>query len=498
VSIVEREIKLAAPPASALPPLSDPLSGVLAEPAGTLHLLATYYDTDDLRLTRAGASLRYRNDEGWAVKLPASRPGDGELARATYEFPGDAAEPPPDALDLVRALTRTAAVSVVARLRTTRRAVRLRTTQGIPIGEVVDDDVAVVGGDSPTRAFRELEFELADEAPEAQCAAIVARLRAAGAGPPDPTPKIVRALGPRAADPPDVARPPADARTVGEVVRAALAGPVGSLIAHDPGIRRGGDLEDVHQARVATRRLRSHLRTFVPLVDEAWAEALRDELGWLGGILGGVRDADVLLERLEGRVEALPAADRAPADRLLDRLRADREQARERLLDGLRSHRYAVLLDRLVDAARAPRLVPHAADESDEDLLRGLVRRAWDHLRAGVEALGDHPADEELHAVRKRAKRARYAAEAVEPAFGKAARSLAKALTEVQDVLGEHQDAVIAGTWLREAAAAAPDPRAAFAAGELVMHEQEAAHLGRRTWRDAWQDASRKRHRHWL
>ena len=70
MTVVEREIKLAAPPANALPPLSDPLAGVVAEPAGTLQLLAIYYDTDDLRLTRAGASLRHRNDEGWAVKLP--------------------------------------------------------------------------------------------------------------------------------------------------------------------------------------------------------------------------------------------------------------------------------------------------------------------------------------------------------------------------------------------------------------------------------------------
>ena len=498
MTVIEREIKLAAPPAHALPPLSDPLAGVVAEPQSTELLLAIYYDTDDLRLTRAGASLRHRNDEGWAVKLP--RPGtvDGRLDRATYAFHGDDDTPPTEALELVRALARSASVRPVARLRTTRRAVRLHTTAGVPIGEVVDDNVTVLGPEGSVTGFRELEFELADDAPEAHAASIVARLRASGAGPPDPTPKIVRALGPRAADPPDVRAPADEAHTVGEVVRAALTGPVARLVAHDPGVRRGDDPEDVHQARVATRRLRSHLRTFGPLVDETWAQALRDELGWLGDALGAVRDADVLLERLEGRVEQLPGADRGAADRLLDRLRNERDQARTELLTTLRSHRYAVLLDRLVDAARQPRLVPHGDGAADEEVLRGLVRDAWEHLRAAVEALPDPPDDEALHTIRKRAKRARYAAEAVEPAFGKPARSLARTITDVQDVLGEHQDAVVASDWLRQAASAVHDEGAAFTAGELVAQERVAAAAGRAAWTATWRDTARKKHRHWL
>jgi CHAD domain-containing protein len=498
VTVVEREIKLAAPPASALPPLSDPLAGVVAEPQHTEQLLAIYYDTDDLRLTRAGASLRHRNDEGWAVKLPRAGTTDGRLDRATYAFRGDAGAPPTEALELVRALARSASVRPVARLRTTRRAVRLHTTEGTPIGEVVDDDVTVLGPEGSVTGFRELEFELADEAPEAQAASIVARLRASGAGPPDPTPKIVRALGPRAAEPSDVGIPPDEAHTVGDVVRAALGGPVARLVAHDPGVRRGDDPEDVHQARVATRRLRSHLRTFGPLVDQTWAEALRDELGWLGRALGAVRDTDVLLERLEARVTQLPGADRQAADRLLDRLRIQRDQARDELLMTMRSHRYAVLLDRLVDAARQPRLLIRTDGASDADVLRGLVREAWQHLADAVAVLPEQPEDEELHAIRRRAKRARYAAEAVEPAFGKPARALARSITEVQDVLGEHQDGVVASDWLRRAAAEVHDERAAFAAGELVASERQAAAAGRAAWGATWRDAARKKHRAWL
>ena len=498
MTVHEREIKLAVSPTLTLPPLSDPLAGVIAVPAGTRHLVATYYDTDDLRLARAGASLRHRNDEGWAVKLPAGVRHDGLLDRATFAFAGDGDDPPADALDLIRAFARTAPVAPVARLNTVRRAVHLRTAQGSPIGEVVDDDVTVVGGDAPVRAFREVEIEVADGAPEAQTTAIVARLRAAGAGEPDPTPKIVRALGPRAAEPPDVGPVAGVAHGVREVVSDALRAAVAKLVLHDAGVRRGEDAEELHQARVATRRLRAHLRTFRPLLEEQWAESLRVDIQWLGGAFGGVRDPDVLLERLERRLAQVPARDQADGERLLDLLRVQRDRARKSLLVVLRSDRYAELLERLVQGAREPRMLRRVGDEPDEDILTDAVRRPWEHLRDAVDALPDDPVDEELHAVRKRAKRARYAAEAVEPAFGKPARVFARALTEVQDVLGEHQDAVIAAEWLRKSATQVDDEHATFVAGQLVALEHEAAVAARRAWPPVWRAVDHKKHRRWL
>ena len=168
------------------------------------------------------------------------------------------------------------------------------------------------------------------------------------------------------------------------------------------------------------------------------------------------------------------------------------------MLRALRSHRYAVLLDRLVDAVRQPHLAPRVSNEPDEQLLQDLVRRAWDQLVDAVAALDEDPSDEDLHDVRKRAKQTRYAVEAVEPMFGKRARALGRALTEVQDVLGEHQDGVIAAQWLREAATTVHDERTAFAAGQLVVHESEAARVGRRGWPAAWRQATRKKLRAWL
>ena len=100
--------------------------------------------------------------------------------------------------------------------------------------------------------------------------------------------------------------------------------------------------------------------------------------------------------------------------------------------------------------------------------------------------------------MRRRAKQARYAAEAVEPAFGKPARDFARALTDVQDVLGEHQDGVVAAAWLRTAARQVHDGHAAFVAGELVALEHETALAARRAWPAVWQRASRKKHHQWL
>ena len=132
-------------------------------------------------------------------------------------------------------------------------------------------------------------------------------------------------------------------------------------------------------------------------------------------------------------------------------------------------------------------------------MLRDLVRSPWQHLRNAVAALPDPAPDAALHAVRIRAKRARYAAEVVEPAFGKPARDFAKALTDVQDVLGEHQDAVVAG----RVAAGRPrsrsaTPRAVYVAGELGAVERAAADDVPGRVAEAWQAARAKRLRRWL
>jgi CHAD domain-containing protein len=495
--VLENEVKLGVPPGFRLPVLDDTDESISALYRPDVVLHATYYDTPDLRLTRAGASLRYRSNDGWTAKLPVEGQHGDALHRSELRFEGPPGTPPAAALDLVRPFARSVPVGVVSRLRTLRRRVDLFDANGERLAEIDDDEVSVLDGRRVGARFREVEVELAEGAPESIQTRLVERLRDAGAGDPDPVPKVVRALGPRALEPGDVvAHEVGDDATAADVVRAAIASSVQRLIAHDAGVRIGDDPEAVHQARVATRRLRSDLRTFRDFLDPEWNESLRGELKWLGTELGAVRDGDVLVDRLRTHARSLPDDEHLVVERVIARRATERDDAHAELLEAYRSARYVELLERLVDASRAPALLPDA-DAPASDVVPTAVRGPWRHLRNAVDALGDAPADEALHDVRKRAKRCRYASEAVAPVVGKRAREFAKQVADVQDVLGEHQDAVVARTWLGKTAA---DLSAleAYAAGMLGGVELISADESRAAFPAAWKAASKKSLRSWL
>jgi CHAD domain-containing protein len=248
------------------------------------------------------------------------------------------------------------------------------------------------------------------------------------------------------------------------------------------------DPEGVHQARVATRRLRSDLRTFRSMLDPDWSVPLREELRWLGTVLGEARDADVLLARLRGRVEMIPATEAPGVAQVIEALQQRRKEAHTALVSSISGDRYVALLDRCVEAARSPVVLPEA-DVPVRDLVPDLLDGPWRHLRGAVKSVGKHPGDVELHTVRIRAKRVRYAAEAVAPIVGKPARKFAEAAAELQGILGEHNDAVVAGSWLRTWAAGRRSGDAAFAAGMLAGIERAAADDARRRWRKVWKRA---------
>ncbi|HKA92692.1 MAG TPA: CHAD domain-containing protein, partial [Acidimicrobiia bacterium] len=340
---------LSSPPGFHLPPLTGLADGIEAVEGEPRVIEVTYHDTPDLRLARAGAALLYRGDAGWVVTLGHGRKRDSGGAEREHRFDGEPGQPPAAALDLVRALVRTGKVGPVARLRTRRRSVELRDSSGKTLGDVLDDEVTVLAGGRVAARFREVELEADDAAPAGLLDALHNRLRAAGAGPPDPSPQIVRALGWRALEPPDVAvaHRLGPSPTAGDVIRNALAGSVVRLVDHDPGVRLGDDPEDVHQARVATRRLRSDLRTFSDLLDADWTRSLRRDLKGVGHELGAVRDTEVLLDRLRAHAERLPVADQPAAKKIVQRLLRRWNDARDELLQALGSDRYAELLDRL-------------------------------------------------------------------------------------------------------------------------------------------------------
>ncbi|MGH9189752.1 MAG: CHAD domain-containing protein [Acidimicrobiales bacterium] len=501
--ISEREAKLEAWPGFVVPDMSGVVDGLTAAAAEPQVLEAVYYDTADLRLARWGATVRYRSGDGtgWTLKLPKGR-RKAALVRQEITFEGKPSTVPAGLVAIVKGYTRSSPLAAVAKLRTRRRRVELLEADGRRVAEVVDDEVSVYEGRRLSNRFREIEVELDEgETGIDVLGTVVAALETAGAAATEPVPKLVRALGARAQQPPDVvpAQLGKDA-SLGDVVRRAVAAATVGLVRHHAGVLLDGDPEDVHQARVATRRLRSDLHTFGALVDAEWMGHTRAELRWLGGLLGSVRDADVLDARLRRQVESLPADDMAGAQRFFDRLAAERATAKTALAAVMSGARYVALLDALVAASTSPPLLPQAAEPA-KDHVAGLARGPWRKLSTAASRVGDDAPDQELHDLRIRAKRCRYAVEAVEVVVGRSARQMADAVADLQTVLGDHQDAVVAEMWLRRAVAldaVQNEEPPSMAAGELVWMQRTEAAAGRRDWRAAWDRARRKRLRAWM
>jgi CHAD domain-containing protein len=283
-----------------------------------------------------------------------------------------------------------------------------------------------------------------------------------------------------------------EAATGLDVIRSSVASSTIRLVSHDPIARVGEDPEGVHQARVAVRRLRSDLRTFRPLLDRAWADALRVELRWLGRLLAPVRNAEVLEGRLQERIDGMVGLELASAKVLLDGLEVDRLEARRRLLGGLDSRRYEELVVRLVRGALEP--VPRAGvfDRPAENL-GSLMNRPWARLSKGAAALGSGSSDAAFHAIRIDAKRVRYGAEALASVFGKRGARFAAAAEELQEVLGEHQDAVVAMAWLADRGIEAEDQAVACTAGRLAELESASRDRARKRWPKAWKRLERSK-----
>lgn len=491
---VEVEAKLLAPDGVRLPELSGLLRGIVSKPAETVTLHARYYDTADLRLARTGITVRYRSGEGqprWTLKLPRLSRGSS-LSRTEIDFEGPPNQVPGAAVDLVTATSRGELLRSVCELSTLRRRVEILDTRGRLLAVVVDDTVSATPAGRKVAVFREVEVEayVTGRRAERLLDAAVSRLAAAGCQATTPTPKLVRALGPAASMPSDVAVPSLGRRPgVSDLIGHALAISVLTVVSHDPGVRLGGFPEDVHQLRVGTRRLRSDLRTFAPLLDKPAVATLRREIGWLCDVVGTARDLDVLADRLSSDVDALGGDDRAQGVTLLGVLNAQREAARDALLDALRSRRYLDILDGLVELCSSPPLRPRPA-LADADLslvAKRIVRRSLRGVAAAVEHLGDEPSDSQLHSVRIFAKRARYATEAVAPLAPRELGALAVALSEIQELLGDYNDSVVAETWLRGAAERTPPT--GLAAGLLIAAERRRRSKLARRWPAEWKRA---------
>jgi len=397
----------------------------------------SYYEAGDRRLARAGATLSRRIEHGtgiWRLELP--RLGDERLQ---LEQAGEPGAPPARIADALPAFLRGSEPEPVVRLQVARDDgdLRAKVLEGLQAGELGASDGA-------------LEDSLVAS-------------RDGDAFPHDPIWRL----------------------------RSVLERQYAQMLRHDPGVRLDLDPEDVHRMRVAVRRTRALLRAARPLLDREWSEPLRSVLKWLGGSLGPRRDLDVLIERLRKEIADLDPPEHVAAGQLVELLREERDQAQAVAVEALSSARYFRLLDEVESATRGPRV------RRSQISLARLARREFKRLRKKTGRLSWASTDAELHRVRILCKRTRYAVELAEPELGKRGRRVAERAAALQDVLGEHQDAIVAEARLREVLTRAQGSGAAFAAGRLVERERARRAAARAALPKAWRKLERAAERAW-
>jgi len=453
-----------------------------------------YLDTADWRIGRSGFVLRVRHDaDQGEVTLKDTTPAVAGLRRRV-----EVSEPLPAAglqgLDpegpvgrRLRALAGDAPLVQLLEIRTRRRPHQLRMADEV-LGEAdLDDTIIVVGDDQYPVRIRRIEVEAEAEwvdllAPlvdqmRRECGLQPAILSKFEAG--------LLAAGLQIPEIPDLGPTTlAPEPTVGAVAYAVLRRNLGSMLAHEAGTRLGEDIEQLHDMRVATRRLRAALALFAGVLP-GHARRLRSELGWLADELGAVRDLDVQLQRLDGWIDELPEEESGALTDLARLLGRERQAARESMLRSLDSPRYDGLVaeftamvrpgagqgsGRQVTAAEAPAAV----------VVPGLVvARHRSVVTAARRARRSHdPAD--YHRLRIRCKRLRYALEFVSEIYDGQTRGVIRRVVRLQDCLGLIQDAQVAAGRLHALATAGSSGLSAatvFAMGSVAeRYRRDAEH----------------------
>ncbi|MFD7499773.1 CHAD domain-containing protein [Streptomyces sp. NPDC059850] len=505
--------------AGALPELAGVAGIAQVRDQGTVTLDATYYDTPGQRLAADGITLRRRtggDDAGWHLKLPVG-PDVRDEIRAPLS---DAL--PPHLAGLVRSRVRDTGLVPLVHLLSERHVHHLVDNDGTLLAELSADRVTarrLTPAPGDPVSWTEVEVELAEGGDPALLDTLEPYLTDAGLRRADLPSKLARALaetGPRGEKPEkksgkpgkkDAAKKKAAKKaakkaeaTAGDTVLDYVRRQITTIVTLDPAVRLDTP-DSVHRMRVATRRLRSAFRSYRKVLDRTVTDPIGAELKWLAAELGIDRDREVLTARLGERLAEVPVELRLGpvAARLEIWSHARRTGSRDRLIGVLDGERYLALLGALDALLAAPPLRQAAARPAAE-VIRKAVLRDYERLADRLEPVLDAPSGPErdvvLHEARKDAKRARYAAEAARPALGAPAKAFAGLMTEVQELLGDHQDSVVAREALRELAIQANAAgESTFTVGLIYGREEAIAATRERELPGLWAEVSRNEHR---
>ena len=489
-------------------------TGLAVEPEPEEEIADAYYDAEDWRFYRAGYALRVRkagNDTEATMK--SLSPAEGSVRRRreiteplSDDKPATLGRAPGPVGERARSLLggRDARPMFGVRTRRQKFALLLEDPAGqsengasanrVRIGEVALDSSEIpLGGGQESARLRRVEVEAgAGTAPTPELRGFVDEMRRALDLKPASFSKFETGLYATGLSPSgDTEAGPTrigPAMTLGGVAFAVLRRQFAEMRSHEPGTRIGEDPEELHDMRVATRRMRAAMKVFEGALPER-ARWLRGELRWVAGALGDVRDLDVQIHGLEASRDGAGEEGSESLGKILDVMEKRRKEARGRMLGALDSARYERLETSFGEMLRrgpgAGRELARADGRSPEDepvtsAAPALISARYRKWRKAAKRLDGSSPPEDFHDLRKKGKRLRYALELVREVYGKPVDALIKPLKAVQDDLGDHQDAVVAAEALRELGTATGGPRisrgAAFTMGVLSeRHLREAA-----------------------
>jgi CHAD domain-containing protein len=262
--------------------------------------------------------------------------------------------------------------------------------------------------------------------------------------------------------------------TSGEYAYASLRLWFAEFLTREPGTRLGEDPEQLHDMRVAARRMRSLIGVFGPVLPLRF-DSLREDLRWIGAELGAVRDLDVRLIWLERvRSESDWRGDVAIGP-LVEDVETSRREAREQLLASLSGDRDREFVSAMAAALRRGEAVGPDAATPVLEFAAATMRRRYRAYRRLAKGLTPDSPVEAYHAVRIAGKRLRYSVECFEPVLPKQGRRLIDATKRAQDELGEHQDCAVTIRWLTERAesrGSSLPPATLLRMGELLAQQR--------------------------
>jgi triphosphatase len=470
-------------------------AGVTIVPEPARELRDVYYDTEDWRLYRAGYALRVRRDnESAEATMKALMPSEGGIRRRR-----EISEPlkgvqtpkgiPGPVGERVRRVAGTADLRPLFEVSTRRRTFAL-CSETPSSGEIVEDtsgnirpqnseqdaivlaevaldesEIFANGGDSTHLSRVEVEVG-SDAAIHDGVRDFVEVLKEALKLRPTRTSKFrtglsVAGLSPEVAL--DLGPTEIDATlSCGGVAFAILRRHFGQMLAHEPGVRLGEDPEELHDMRVATRRLRAALKLYSDFLPKR-SERYERDLRWVAGALGEVRDLDVHLEGLSEEA----SRNGEIMEELVSLLRERRNEARRGMLEALDSNRYERLIASFSATLRRGRSPTPTSPILE--VAPNLIRDRYKKVRKSANRLSEDSPPEHYHDLRKKGKRLRYALEPLQEIYGKQAQKMVKLLKKIQDDLGDHQDFIVASGLMEELGVAGDrPPQVIFSMGSMA------------------------------